>query len=120
MINNYPDGGLKMVNIEFFNKVLKVTWIKKYLDKNNRDKWKFIFDFRLGKLDCGLPFTGNLNKMDTIKTLKVTDNVLKEILLIWSEINFEQQLTSERQFHEQNLWFNSLVRVNNAPFYCRE
>ena len=37
-----------------------------------------------------------------------------------SEINFEQQLTSERQFLEQNLWFKSLVRINNAPIYYRE
>ena len=58
--------------------------------------------------------------MDTIKGLNITDNFLKEIPLIWSKINFEQQLTSERQFHEQNLRFNSLVRINNAPTYCRD
>lgn len=28
MINNYPDGGLKMVDVESFNKALKVTWVK--------------------------------------------------------------------------------------------
>ena len=72
------------------------------------------------KLGYGLPFTGNINKMDTIKGLNITDNFLKEIPLIWSKINFEQRLTSERQFHEQNLRFNSLVRINNAPIYYRE
>ena len=57
--------------IEFFNKALKVTWIKKYLDKNNRGKcWKFLFDFHLEKLGYSLLFTNNLNKMDLIKTLK--------------------------------------------------
>ena len=58
--------------------------------------------------------------MDTIKGLNITDNFLKEIPLIWSKINFEQQLTSERQFHEQNLRFNSLVPINNAPIYNRD
>ena len=28
MINNYPDGGLKMVDVESFHKALKVTWVK--------------------------------------------------------------------------------------------
>ena len=28
MIKNYPDGGLKMVDVESFNKALKVTWVK--------------------------------------------------------------------------------------------
>ena len=39
MINDYPDGGLKMIDIQSFNKSLKTTWIKKYLDPNNRGKW---------------------------------------------------------------------------------
>jgi len=40
MINNYESGGLKMIDISSFNKSLKTTWIKKYLDKSNRGKWK--------------------------------------------------------------------------------
>lgn len=57
------------VDTEFFNKALKVTWIKKYLDKNNRGKCrKFLFDFHLEKLGYGLLFTNNLNKMDANKT----------------------------------------------------
>ena len=38
MINNYPDGGLKMIDIHSFNKALKATWIKKYLDTENHGK----------------------------------------------------------------------------------
>ena len=29
MINGYPEGGLKMIDIASFNKSLKATWIKK-------------------------------------------------------------------------------------------
>ena len=32
MINDYPEGGLKMIGIDSFNKSLKAIWIKKYLD----------------------------------------------------------------------------------------
>ena len=35
MINDYPEGGLKMIDIASFNKSLKATWIKKYLDSGN-------------------------------------------------------------------------------------
>ena len=42
MINNYPDGGLKMIDIESFNKSLKTTWIKKY-----QEKWKVSFELKL-------------------------------------------------------------------------
>ena len=40
MINNYPEGGLKMIDVASNNKSLKATWIKKYLDSGNRGKWK--------------------------------------------------------------------------------
>ena len=33
MINDYAEGGLKLIDIASFNRSLKATWIKKYLDK---------------------------------------------------------------------------------------
>ena len=47
MINDFGVGGLKMINISSFNKSLKTTWIKKYLDNNNKGKWKIFFDITL-------------------------------------------------------------------------
>jgi len=38
MINDFGVGGLKMIDIGSFNKSLKNTWIKKYLDNNNKGK----------------------------------------------------------------------------------
>ena len=40
MINDYSEGGLKMIDIASFNKSLKATWTKKYVDSGNRRKWK--------------------------------------------------------------------------------
>ena len=40
MINDYEKGGLKMIDIESFNKGLNTTWVKKYTDVNNHVKWK--------------------------------------------------------------------------------
>ena len=47
IINDYPNGGLKMIDIQVFNKSLKATWIKKYLDEENQGKWKYFFDLEL-------------------------------------------------------------------------
>ena len=49
MINDYPEGGLKMIDISSFNKSSKATWIKKYLDSGNHGKWKNFFNLALGK-----------------------------------------------------------------------
>ena len=49
MINDFRDGGLKMIDLISFNKSLKTTWIKKYLDNSNSGKWKIFFDMALKK-----------------------------------------------------------------------
>ena len=38
MISEYEDGGLKMIDIRLFTQALKLSWVKKYLDKGNEAK----------------------------------------------------------------------------------
>ena len=104
MINDYPNGGLKMIDIQSFNKSLKATWIKKYLDDNDQGKWKTFFDLELETLGGKTALTGNLNKKDITSAAKVSISFVREILTIWSDINFEDNITSEKQFLDQSLW----------------
>jgi len=41
MINDYPEGGIKMIDIISFNRSLKAVWVKKYLD--NEINWKSVY-----------------------------------------------------------------------------
>ena len=36
-----------MLNLNSFNKVLKLPWVRKYLSDNNSGKWKLLFYFQL-------------------------------------------------------------------------
>ena len=119
MIDDPRNGGLKMIDLCSFNKSLKTAWVKKYLDTTNKGKWKLLFDMELKNYGCENLFRGNLNVNDTKKMIKVTDPFLKEILEYWAETNFERQVTSEINFREQSLWFNSLIRVDNKPIFVR-
>ena len=120
IINDYPNGGLKMIDIQVFSKSLKVTWIKKYLDEGNQGKWKYFFDLELERHGGSIVLTSNLNKKDTIENLKIKNCSIKETLLIWAEVNFDEHIMSEKQFLEQILWHNSLVRIDNYPIFYRE
>ena len=44
MINDYPEGGLKRIDMDSFNRSLKAIWIKKCLDTENQGGWKSFFD----------------------------------------------------------------------------
>ena len=98
MLNDYSEGGLKMFDIESFDKDLKMTWVKKYLDKENHSKWK-IFDLEVKNNGESTILTGNLNKKDINKFYCLGDPFLKEIIEILSELNYEQYITSKEQLH---------------------
>ena len=120
MINDYPEGGLKMIDITSFNRSLKAIWIKKYLDAENQGSWKSFFDLELRKYGGEVTFAGNLNKKDSCNIIKVSDPFIKEILEIWSEANFEQILMSDNHFLSSPLWYNSLIRIENKPIFYKD
>ena len=95
IINDYSNGGLKMIDIQSFTKSLKATWIKKYLDEGNQGEWKYFFDVELERHGGSIVLTSNLNKKDTIENLKIKNCFIKETLLIWAEVNFEDHNVRE-------------------------
>ena len=110
-----------MIDIQAFNNSLKTTWIEKYLDNENQGKRKLFFDLELETLGGNLLFTGNLNKKDTAMAIRVSERFIKEIVVIWSEVNFEGCITSEnRQFLEQSIWHNSIIRIGVGPIFYKE
>jgi len=55
---------LKMIDLESFNKALKSTWVKNYLDPENHGKWKYFFDSVLQLFGWPTNFGGNLKQDD--------------------------------------------------------
>ena len=113
MINNYANGGLKMLDIKTFNRSLKSIWIKKYLD-NSDGKWKSYFDHYISKHGGKIIFFGNLNFNDIKHNIK--DEFLVEVLNIWVEINYKEL---REDFPNSPLWHNSLIKVANHPIFFR-
>ena len=120
MINDYSNGGLKMIDLFSFNKSLKTIWIKKYLDKTNLGKWKLFFERELGRYGGEAVFLGNLNKTDMKHHFSSTNIFINEILMIWSEVNYTDNISSLQHYQSQPLWNNSLIRIDSKPIYFRE
>ena len=117
IINDLGASGIKMVDISSFNKSLKTTWIKKYLDNNNKGKWKIFFDITFKKYSCQNFFSYNLNVRDTVSLITTSDAFLKELLEIWAEVNFEPEIASKDHFLDQQLWHNSLIKIANKTVF---
>ena len=92
--------------IKSFNKAIKSTWVKKYLDNDNNGKWKLSFDSELLVFGGAVIFKGNLNKNDLAKFIHISDPFTTEILKIWSEISYEDNITSTENLLSLSLWQN--------------
>ena len=119
MINNLPEGGLKMIDVSSFNKSLKAYWIKGYFNTNNGSSWKSIFDFEFQPYGGKAVLLGNLNKKDIQDLIKTSDPFVKEILEIWSDI-FERKLTSGKHLVSASLWYHSLIKIGNRPVFYKD
>ena len=113
MLNEYKDGGLKMLDIRSFNYALKSKWVKKYLDDNNQAKWKLFLDFFIKQHDGKLLLTGNLKQAD-VAGLNIQDSFTKEVIEIWSNLTYDENPT---HFGNVPIWYNSLIRIANRPIF---
>ena len=119
VIKDYQEGGIKMLDIKSFNSALKATWIPKYLDINNKRKWKIVFKYWLSRIQKENIFTYNLSRKDA-QAINVDDKFLQELIEIWAEVNFQGKLRSLKEFEELTLWHNSLIRIENKPVFYNQ
>ena len=113
MLNEYKDGGLKMLDIRSFNYALKSKWVKKYLDDNNQAKWKLFLDFFIKQHDGKLLLTGNLKQAD-VAGLNIQDSFTKEVIEIWSNLTYDE---NPAHFGNVPIWYNSLIKIANRPSF---
>ena len=115
--NDYSEAGLKMIHLISFNKALKSTWVKKYVDPEYHGKCKYLFEWQLHQYEGPAIFRGNLNKEDMHKYVTTTHFFTTEILHLWSEISHERNVNSLVHLFSLPLWHNSLIRIDNKPVF---
>ena len=118
MISDYKNGVLRMIDTKSFNKALKSTWIKKYLDNDNHGKWKLLLHSEIHNLGGDVIFKGNLNKNGLAQFIHISSDALtSEILKICLKISYNGNITSTEHFLSLPLWQNSIVKIGNKPVY---
>ena len=85
------------------------------LNSSSKGKWKLFLDFFLAKYNANLLITGNLNVNDAA-SLEIDDPFTKELIEIWSCLNFKKQPSD---FSNIPIWYNSFVRIDNKPIYYK-
>ena len=83
----------------------------------NSSSWKIFFDLELQSYGGKAIFLGNLNRKDVRCSIKVSDPFIKEILEMWSDTFFDENLTSKEHLLSSPLWYNSIIKIENTPVF---
>ena len=102
-----------MLDIQSFNNALKAKWVQRYLDPNNKGKWKWLLDFFLHNHAATALFSGNL-KPEDVATLEIEDPFTKELIESWCCLKFNRNPPS---LSRMSIWYNSLIRINGKPVF---
>ena len=80
LINDFAEGGLKMLDLQSFNRTLKAKWIQRYPDPHNRGKWKVFLEFLISLTghNINLLLQGNVNS-DDLASLGIEEPFTKEV-----------------------------------------
>ena len=106
-------GGLNLVSFEAKDKALKLSWIKKLVNKD------IIATMAYSSLSPILKeniWRCNLKKCD-VKKLEFKSGIWQDILTYWCDYNFVDAVQSANEAVNQVLWFNSLLRIENKPYF---
>ena len=110
-INEYENGGLKMIDLESMIQSLRLAWIKRIFGAND-GTWKSYLRYLLNRFGGLFLFHCNYD----VKDIPITSQFYSELLKWWSD--FREKFDTERD--QQNIvWNNKEIRINNKPVFYK-
>ena len=99
LLQNYHNGGLRMLDIDLFINSLKSSWIKRLLNNKNNGQWKIFYFNKINKYGGKLLFESALNE-DSIINMFPNCVFLQQILLSWLNVlSNKEDITLENKYY---------------------
>ena len=109
LTNDYKNGGLKMIDIDMFIKSLKVSWIKRIVNSEEKGILNKIYLQTLQPFGRKLLFECSFSEND-IKTFVQNNPFLNDIFTAWCKYNSKNAILCYRN---EIIWNNSLITSDN-------
>ena len=110
-INEYDNGGLKMIDLVSMIKSLRLAWMKRIFG-TSEGAWKRYLCFLLERFGGLFLFYCNYD----VKDLSISSQFYSDLLHWWSEFRCDFDTRKEWKFI---VWNNKEIRVNNKPIFYR-
>ena len=111
--NDYPDGGLRLVQVDLFFEALKCTWIRRILNGNIDNKGFILFSkltgMNIDDLEKGASYTLRVAS-------KVKNAFWREVLVSWSKIKSKHVPVVLDDILKSCLWNNEHFKIGGKEF----
>ena len=118
-INNSKNGGLSVPDIDAYQKSLKITWIKRYINSMNLSKWKLFFTKTIEPFGRDIFFFCNMSPDDR-KINQIHNDFHRDIIKNWFEISENTNISNSQDIENQIIWNNKYIRIQNDTIYLAE
>ena len=116
LTQNFKNGGIKMIDINYFLNSIKASWIKRYINKENKGAWKFFIEQKIKQYGNEFIFECNVSKNE-INTFFPQNTFMNDVCSSWFYIQ------SEHNKNEMNLkdivWNNAEIKIDNKLVYYK-
>lgn len=112
----YKSGGLQVPDIVLKSKSLKIGWIKKYVDPDNKAKWKFVMKQKLSLNERTTIFDCDLDQETLHKWLG--SQFWEETCSAWMSIKQTEECSGGNTL-SQVIWGNRNIRSVNSGLFSR-
>ena len=113
IMQDYKNGGLRLINVDYFIEALKAGWVRRILDEQNNGIWKEFYLEKLNAYGGKLIFESNLHVQDCSQIAK-NNMFLRDILAGGCKINTSE---TTRVIHKEIIWNNSQIKCNNKVLF---
>jgi len=124
LIGTYENGGLKMIDIESQSKALKIKWLEKLLHNNHKldnEFWIHWVIYNIPNISPEYLLKCNLDKKDVNNIIKFKKGSFwSEIFSEWCYLNYDPHPTLKDELLNQNLWFNSHIKVGKKMVFNKK
>ena len=115
MFADKKDGGLKVPNMLMQNHAIKLAWVKRLFDGPHTPLWKDLVNQIVNKE----MWQGNLNVVDLCQyRKKIKSSYWYDVLTAFFTFKFKEP-HDIKEILNQNLWYNSFIKINNSPLYVK-
>ena len=107
--NKIENGGLGMIDIRLFEKSLKLTWIRRFLNSN--PKWKQMITTVYPKLTCIWKYGNNYSAM---LSTTITNPFWCNVLDYFNLFNKKVDVTCLEELYETSFLYNDKIKIGNS------